>query len=244
MHRAGIFLFFVTLSASVKLPPTFKKCNRKQPDLRECVLAAAQHALPQLVKPFKELSLPSLDPLEVREVAIKSAAGSATVDQIFTDCKLSGFHKVQVDRFEFDFGGKTVAVALVFPRIDIGCEYRLNGTVLRLAVRGGGGSEVVLENFKIRGFAGYEEAGTGGKTHLKFVTSKFDIDSSFISFHFEGLFDGNKELEDNFNRVLNDNWREVFEDVKNDYVEAISQILLEILTNFFSKVSIEEAFDD
>jgi hypothetical protein len=69
------------------------------------------------------------------------------------------------------------------------------------------------------------------------------LNPELISFSFENLFDGNKELGDNTNQVLNDNWKEVFDDVKNGYSEVFSQILIKLYDNFFSKVSLEEAFD-
>jgi hypothetical protein len=69
------------------------------------------------------------------------------------------------------------------------------------------------------------------------------LNPELISFKFENLFDGNKELGDNTNQVLNDNWKEVFDDVKSGYSEVFSQILIKLYDSFFSKVSLEEAFD-
>jgi hypothetical protein len=69
------------------------------------------------------------------------------------------------------------------------------------------------------------------------------LNPELISFNFENLFDGNKELGDNTNQVLNDNWKEVFDDVKSGYSEVFSQILIKLYDSFFSKVSLEEAFD-
>jgi hypothetical protein len=52
------------------------------------------------------------------------------------------------------------------------------------------------------------------------------LNPELISFNFENLFDGNKELGDNTNQVLNDNWKEVFDDVKNEKWRYVNQILL------------------
>jgi hypothetical protein len=43
--------------------------------------------------------------------------------------------------------------------------------------------------------------------------------------------------------MLNENWKEVLDDVKKDYNNIFEKILLLLCGNFFSKVSMEEAFD-
>ncbi|RZC36436.1 JHBP domain containing protein, partial [Asbolus verrucosus] len=76
MNCIILVLVAAILSEGAKLPSTFKKCNRKQPDVKECVLEAAQDALPQLAKPFRSINTPSLDPLEIAEATIKGGAGT------------------------------------------------------------------------------------------------------------------------------------------------------------------------
>jgi hypothetical protein len=69
------------------------------------------------------------------------------------------------------------------------------------------------------------------------------MDPELVSYNFENLFNGDKQLGDNINRVLNDNWKEVFDDVKADYIKVVDRIIVQLFNNFFSKVSQEEAFD-
>jgi hypothetical protein len=103
--------------------------------------------------------------------------------------------------------------------------------------------ECFPENLKVSGLFDYEEKMKKGKTFIKFVSSKVNVDPELATFNFENLFDGDKQLGDNINRVINDNWKEVFDDVKDGYIDVVNRILLQLLNNFFSKVSLEEAFD-
>lgn len=64
-----------------------------------------------------------------------------------------------------------------------------------------------------------------------------------VTFNFENLFNGDKRLGDNINKVLNENWKEVYADVESGYKDAIGVIILQLLNSFFSKLSVEEAFD-
>jgi hypothetical protein len=99
------------------------------------------------------------------------------------------------------------------------------------------------ENLNVSALFDYEEKMKKGKTFIKIISSNVSMDPEFVSYNFENLFNGDKQLGDNINRVLNDNWKQVFDEVKDDYIEVINRILVQLLNNFFSKVSLEDAFD-
>lgn len=89
----------------------------------------------------------------------------------------------------------------------------------------------------------YKSLQKKSKTYLEFISSNLALDPESVTYNFENLFDGNKQLGDNINQVLNENGKEVFNDVKGGYEEFINKILLHLLTNFFGKMSLEEALD-
>jgi hypothetical protein len=99
------------------------------------------------------------------------------------------------------------------------------------------------ENLNVSALFDYEEKMKKGKTFIKIISSNVSMDPEFVSYNFENLFNGDKQLGDNINRVLNDNWKQVFDEVKDDYIEVINRILVQLLNNFFSKISLEDAFD-
>jgi hypothetical protein len=101
----------------------------------------------------------------------------------------------------------------------------------------------LVDNLQVVNLLGYEEVRKNGKTYARFVKSDLDMSPGLIHFNFDNLFNGDKALGDSINKVMNENWKEVFEDVKSDYTETVNRILLSLLNGFFSKVSIEEAFD-
>ena len=89
----------------------------------------------------------------------------------------------------------------------------------------------------------YEEVPKNGKTYVHFTTNKVTLDPDFVSFNFENLFNGDKQLGDGINKVLNENYREVYADVKSGYEEGLGLVVQQIINNMFSKVSMEEALD-
>jgi hypothetical protein len=99
------------------------------------------------------------------------------------------------------------------------------------------------ENLNVSALFNYKEKMKKGKTFIKIISSKVNLDPELISYNFENIFNGDKQLGDNINWVIKDNWKEVFDDVKDGYVEVINRIFLELFNNFFSTVSLENAFD-
>jgi hypothetical protein len=92
-------------------------------------------------------------------------------------------------------------------------------------------------------FIKYGERKSMGKSFIKTLAANVTINPEMVWVNFENLFNGNKQLGDNINRVLNDNWKELLEDVKQGCTEVFDTVLNHLLNNFFSKVSLEEAFD-
>ncbi|KAJ3650924.1 hypothetical protein Zmor_016999 [Zophobas morio] len=237
------FLVLVSLCFSAKLPNSFQKCNRKQPDLKDCLLKAAQDGLSQLAQPVLKDLMPSINPIEIPEATIKEGQGAVEFQQSFKDCKIYGFHLVKLDAFDWNFEKKTLYMGGFYPEFKIHCHYDFVGKILVVPIEGSGQSRITMENVTSYMNLGYEETKKKGKTYVKFVSSEATLEPGLISFNFDNLFDGDKLLGDNVNKLLNENWKEVFEDVKGGYVDLIRQVFTSIVNSLFSKVSLEELLD-
>ncbi|CAH1382301.1 unnamed protein product, partial [Tenebrio molitor] len=233
---------FGNVSTNCVLAANFKKCNRKEPKWKECVFEATIDGLPQLTKPFPEVNIPTVDPLEVPEINIEGS-GRVAVNQHFSNVKIFGLSTVKVDKFEFDFDKKTLVVESTFPELRMPGNYKVDGTILLFPVKGEGTGQTTMINLHVKSVLDYEEVKKKGKTYIKFVKSEMKMIPGKIHFNFDNLFNGDKTLGDNINQVLNDNWAVVYEDIEDSYTELVNRIWLSLLNGFFSKVSIEEAFD-
>ncbi|KAJ3650921.1 hypothetical protein Zmor_016996 [Zophobas morio] len=240
----AFFFTFVALTYCAKLPPSFQKCNRKQPDLKECLLKAAQDGISQLTEPvLKEFNFPNVNPLEIPEATISAGTGPVQVQQNFTNCKFYGFPSIKYDAFDWDLEKKTWYLGGLYPELKINCNYNLDGKILLLIIKGTGPGSVVMKNLLGYSNLTYEEVRKKGKTYMKFVTSGITMEPESVYFNFENLFDGDKQLGDNINKVLNENWKEVFDDLRSSYSEIVARLFKQFLNILFSKVSIEELLD-
>ncbi|KAJ3650909.1 hypothetical protein Zmor_016984 [Zophobas morio] len=241
MRTVLTFLPLLVLSAGVKIPSNFHKCNRKSPDFKTCLLESARKGVRELVRPYPELTIPSLEPFELTEATIGGTEGPVNIQQKFKKCKFYGLPKLQLDEFEVNFEEKWGKLSGVFPEIQMLCDYEMKGQVLVVTVDGKGNSTIILKNVKARDVLSFDEMKKKGKTYLRFKTSALKIDPELVVFNFESHVD--KAFTNSLNPVLNDNWKEIFDDVKGSYEEMFDQIALSVINSFFNKVTLEEAFD-
>jgi hypothetical protein len=116
MRHVAVILVLAALAHSAKLRKShrfaatpshplvpasnFLKCNRKQPDLKECVLKATRDAVPKMIRPYKEVNLPSLYPLEIPSATLYGGSGTIALDQHYKNCKIFGFERPDIKQFE------------------------------------------------------------------------------------------------------------------------------------------------
>ncbi|KAJ3651198.1 hypothetical protein Zmor_017250 [Zophobas morio] len=238
----AIFGYLLLLSACTctKLPPTFKKCNRSQKDLNECLSKAVKDAIQQLTRPFREVGLPSLEPLEIPQLTIAAGTGALGLAQNFKNMKVYGFSKPEATKFELDLDKKVALLHCTFAEVKIVAEYDVNGKILVLPVYGKGTSTILMENVTALQTYIMEEYEKKGQKYLKVVEGNLVFTPGLVRFKLENLFDGNKRLGDNINTVMNENWQEVYNDVKSSYAEAFSQVLEIVFNNLLAKIPFDE----
>ncbi|EEZ97638.2 protein takeout [Tribolium castaneum] len=244
MKSSLILLIIFAVARSAKFPPNFKICNRKNPNLDECLKEAGFIGVRQATKDYPEIHLPNLNPLEVNEMKISAGSqGVVNVNQNFKNCKLYGVNTTSADTLQFDFEKNVAHVSGRIDELKVFCTYELNGKILLLPISGSGPSTVIIKKLKVKADYNFEQVKKKGKTYMHFTTFTVALEPGSVFFNFENLFNGDKKLGDNINKVLNENSKQVFDDVKEGYAQAFGSIVKQILNNLFAKVSIEEAFD-
>lgn len=67
-----------------------KICHRKDPKLNECVQESIEKLRPKLAQGVKELLIPSCEPLEIPQVAIKQNAGAVSMESLYSNILVHG----------------------------------------------------------------------------------------------------------------------------------------------------------
>jgi hypothetical protein len=104
----------------------------------------------------------------------------------------------------------------------------------------------ILENVNSSFHITYDEIKKGTQTYVKIRTSTCDIcdKPERIHFQIDNIIDGDEQASSRINQLINDNWKDIYDDVKDDYLQLANELLVKLMTVFFSKFSLEEAFDN
>ncbi|KAH0821936.1 hypothetical protein GEV33_000855 [Tenebrio molitor] len=237
------FLAVANLCFGAKLPTTFKKCDKKQSDFDQCLSTAVKDALSQLNVEKKEVGLPSFEPLEVPSLAIGAGTGPVQFSQNYKDFKLSGFTKVDsLKANRMDFEKKILELDIDFPEIVMNFEYKFKGRILVLPIEGEGPGRINLHKPKFLLNLHLEEYEKKNKKYYKVTQKKLLVEPQMLNFKLDNLFNGDKVLGDNINRVMNDNSKEMYADLRSSYEEAFGKIFVAVFDNLLTRVPIAQLF--
>lgn len=120
--------------------------------------------------------------------------------------------------------------------------YSLQGQFLILPILGTGkGNISLLEpvwSLKFRG----KSLEKDGNIFLKIKKIRIVFDSMGLKLHFDNLFNGDKVLGDDMNRVLNENWKEVYSEVKKPVIKSFQDVYAKTIQNVFDTIPYNRLF--
>ncbi|KAH8283814.1 hypothetical protein KR054_002501 [Drosophila jambulina] len=226
------------------LPAGIQRCAITDQD---CVKNGVNHVLHNFAEiGIKELNLMPLDPLHVTKFKIARNPNSpVNIDLSFHEVDILGLHQgiaKKVSGFTHDLS-RNVELVMDVPQIIVKGPYAVDGRVLILPIVGKGMAVIRLDRCKIRAQIKFKAVPKGEhQTFAEVVSSIVDIDPSHVSYHLEGLFNGQKELSDNMHVLINENWHEIFNELKPSIGEAFGLISKSVLGRIFGKVPLEHLF--
>ncbi|KAF2900831.1 hypothetical protein ILUMI_05370 [Ignelater luminosus] len=224
------------------LPPSFKICKRSEPDLNACFKEAVQVALPLLKDGISDLGIPPAEPLYVNSMTLGGGSGAMKVQQNYKNVKIYDIINAKVDDATLKVGDKTfdATVSITIPKCRAEADYDLDGQILMLPITGNGKCTLEFENAKALIIMKGELFDKKGKTHVKLGELKVDLKPENAKFHFDNLFDGDKQLSDQMNKLINDSWKDLYEEVKDGYNDMLAGLVKNVADTVFNKVPYDE----
>ena len=102
-------------------------CGRRNPNLNKCVEESVRSLIPQLKSGIAELSVPSLEPLNVDEIPL---ANLPEFRAVATDVKLSELSNFDVKYLMVDLKNQKIDLEIVFPRVTLDADYDVKAKIL------------------------------------------------------------------------------------------------------------------
>ncbi|KAH8232385.1 hypothetical protein KR032_005347 [Drosophila birchii] len=227
------------------LPSGIQRCEIQDQD---CVKNGVNHVLKNYADTgIKELGLIPLDPLHVTKFKIgRNPNSPVNIDLSFHEVDILGLHQgiaKKVSGFTHDLS-RNVELIMDVPEIIVRGPYAVDGRVLILPIVGKGKAMIRLKTCKIRAQIKFKTLPKGEhQTFAEVVSAVVDVDPSHVTYHLEGLFNGQKELSDNMHALINENWQEIFNELKPGIGEAFGLITKSVLGRIFGKLPLEHLFN-
>lgn len=244
---AALMLVVAGAAAAPKsLPSSWKRCDKSDPALGECLQKAVAYTLKDLGdKGSKSLGVLPTDPLFLSHLEIGQSNGPVSLDLKFKDINIHGLKKIQTTgpaKADFKNGFELEIPVSVPEGLALKGHYQINGKVLVLPITGEGECELHLENVTALAHLKGKDITKDGEKYLEVTDFTFQFDTTRFRLNFQNLFNGNKELGTQMNQFLNDNWKDILHELKPAITDAFGAVFAEITNRIFLKVPSSKLF--
>ncbi|KAF6204255.1 hypothetical protein GE061_002595 [Apolygus lucorum] len=144
--RTGIemtarFLICATLVIAViakKLPASFPQCKRNDPNFDKCVINAVEVVRPQLIKGIPKIRVPAADPFVIPELNINRDQPNLKIKANLKNIVAKGGSAFKIQRLKTDLNKLTLEAQIILPKIQVTCDYDVDGRLLVVPLKGRG----------------------------------------------------------------------------------------------------------
>ncbi|XP_069702793.1 protein takeout-like [Periplaneta americana] len=234
----------VTHGQAAKLPESFPLCKRKDPNLDNCLRNAIEKSIRELKPGLPSLQMLPLDPLDITQITIRDGINRpVNIKLDLNNAVAKGLSGVNIFTVRADIDKGTISADGVLPFATLESDYEMDGRFLVLPIKGKGKSKLTFTgmNATINLESKIETKNGKGYWNVdKLVLVIKEMDNFQINF--ENLFNGDKALGDNTNKILNENWRDFWKELKPAFEETFGQVFLHLSRLIFSKVPLNDIF--
>ncbi|XP_003488074.1 protein takeout-like [Bombus impatiens] len=241
-----IVVMSLTMAIATDLPSNWKVCSRSLPaeQLTKCLDTAVTDVVTSLGGGLKSLRILPIEPLSVDSVNIGGTQGSVTLKQEYKNIKLYGLTKgIKLYNHHLDVdNGCLLTSDSINPQVDFVADYKIEGKVLLLPVKGSGRSNITMYDLKSHNEISCEKYEKNGETYLKIKKYGVKFSPARINLQFDNLFNGDKILGPQLNNFINENSELLFKELQGPYEETFSQVFTQLSNEVFSRVPLNKIF--
>nr|CAI5842102.1 unnamed protein product [Callosobruchus analis] len=215
------------------LPSYIKVCKKNDPKIAECITNSVNALRPKLVEGIPELNVPSMEPLPLDTIKLRSGPSQAKIDANITNLKVWGPPNIPKNRFVFRIN---------VPKIEFKGDYDMDMNVLILKYKGEGplngnftnlGADVLMKG-KIEKI--------NGNNHLQFSKMIIHITIQKAYFHLGDLFSRDPNLGRAMNEVVNDNSEIFLNEIRPALEVSLADRFSEIANGILKRFTYDELF--
>ncbi|CAH1118060.1 unnamed protein product [Phaedon cochleariae] len=227
---------------SAVLPPYIKVCNRNSPDVTKCIINSVEELRPKLKEGIPELHVPSIEPLPLEQIQMRSGPNTAKIDANITNLMVWGPSSFEIIDLKPDIKKNRFIFRINVPQIYFEGDYDINMNILVLKYKGQGpitgnftnlGADVLLKGRLVK---------FDGVTHLQFqkFTIHLNVEKSYL--YLANLFSGNRNIGRATNQVVNDNSDLFLNEIMPNLESALADKFTEVANIICKTFAYDELF--
>ncbi|KAF6210739.1 hypothetical protein GE061_013849 [Apolygus lucorum] len=225
-------------STDLPLPSYMKLCKKANFD--SCVLANSAAAIKGVWNGDKKYKIPKVDPYKILKVEITDSNNkNIALNLTFTDLFIYGLKNTRMVGSKTDFDKMHLEWDFEMTRLEFKGKQKTSGKFLLLPVQGEGPCNFELDNLKAKYTIDWDMETRKGKQWMKFKNGNFKTELGGLAVKFQGLFNGDKALENNMNVFLNENWKELYLSVGPPFAKAMANVVYQLIDGISKVVPFE-----
>uniref|UniRef100_A0A1A9W3V1 Uncharacterized protein n=1 Tax=Glossina brevipalpis TaxID=37001 RepID=A0A1A9W3V1_9MUSC len=223
---------------SGSLPPDIDRCKVLD---NVCIMKAMNDVIRLYPNGNPSFGLIDLTQIKLQKLIISDSARH--FDLTFENAVVTGIENIKVVSVSgFDPSISKIVVNLEIQNGKLNGDYKVNGNILRLQLKGQGKAEMKSTRCMCKLMIDVKLEKRNGKNYLAIKRMKAELQPKDFHIRLDNLFDGNKELTDSINETLNKNWRDFWNELRDDFGNAFVAVVQNILDNVFKELSYDDFY--
>ncbi|XP_011863107.1 PREDICTED: protein takeout [Vollenhovia emeryi] len=243
MMKTVLFLTVVLSATALELPSIIKPCARSDPKVLECVANSARDTVVSLAKGLKSFKILPLEPLEINNLEIGANDGSVALKQEYQNVKIYGLTKnLQVYDYQINWDKLIFTSRSYNPRVDFTADYKLDGRVLLLPIRGEGKCNISMHDLVSTHDIRFETFEKDGDTYMRAKKYITKFIPKHVTLNFDNLFNGQRAIGEQLTKFFADNADIIFQEFAGPYAETFGIVFTKITNDIFTRVPMSKIF--
>ncbi|KAK7870034.1 hypothetical protein R5R35_011996 [Gryllus longicercus] len=240
------FVALVTASAqaALPLPPFLTKCTTREPAaLNACATENARRAVAAIAATgVRKYGVAPFDPAFIEKLRVEENGFFLEFSNMTISTLPRG--SWHIESVDLNLEQRYIHFIYSTPTLVLKSNYRLEGRILVLSLRGSGDCEVRYDNYNVSNKVQFDvvKNDQDGLEYVKLQNPQLDANVTKSTYKFNNLFQGQDTLNKAAHDIANQNWKEIYEDTKESTLEAFGQFVTSVLQSFFNSVPYKDVF--
>ncbi|KAH1024378.1 hypothetical protein HUJ05_003869 [Dendroctonus ponderosae] len=228
-----------------EIPNYIKVCQKTDPNLSQCIIDSIEYLRPKLKEGIPELNVPSIEPLPLNEIRLKSGPNQAQINANITNLLVHGPSSFKIIDLKPDLERTRFLVQFTIPTLYFEGDYDIDMNVLILKYKGKGPIQGNFTNYVFNCLFKGDKVQRNNQTYLHFRKFTITLFTGKSHLHLGNLFGENGAiLSEATNTLIQENSELFIDEIRPVLEESLAQKFTTIANSITSRFSFDELFPD